>query len=202
MLFPSRSVSWLVVFLGNPGLRYEGTRHNAGFMTADALARKKNISINRSRFRALTASCPFGDTTALLMKPQTYMNLSGEAVGQAARFYKIPADHVLVVSDDITLPIGAMRIRTKGSAGGHNGLKNIISVLGTEEFPRIRLGVGSPPHPDYDTVDWVLSVFRDRDAVDMAEAAERAADAVECFITQGPEKAMNLYSQKKIPRDQ
>ena len=202
MLFPSRSVSWLVVFLGNPGLRYEGTRHNAGFMTADALARKKNISINRSRFRALTASCPFGDTTALLMKPQTYMNLSGEAVDQAARFYKIPADHVLVVSDDITLPIGAMRIRTKGSAGGHNGLKNIISVLGTEEFPRIRLGVGSPPHPDYDTVDWVLSVFRDRDAVDMAEAASRAADAVECFITQGPEKAMNLYSQKKIPRDQ
>ena len=202
MLFPSRSVSWLVVFLGNPGLRYEGTRHNAGFMTADALARKKNISINRSRFQALTAACPIGDTTALLMKPQTYMNLSGEAVGQAARFYKIPADHVLVVSDDITLPIGAMRIRTKGSAGGHNGLKNIISVLGTEEFPRIRLGVGSPPHPDYDTVDWVLSVFRDQDAVDMAEAASRAADAVECFITQGPEKAMNLYSQKKIPRDQ
>ena len=202
MFFPSRSVSWLVVFLGNPGLRYEGTRHNAGFMTADALARKKNISINRSRFQALTASCPIGDTTVLLMKPQTYMNLSGEAVGQAARFYKIPADHVLVVSDDITLPIGAMRIRTKGSAGGHNGLKNIISVLGTEEFPRIRLGVGSPPHPDYDTVDWVLSVFRDQDAVDMAEAASRAADAVECFITQGPEKAMNLYSQKKIPRDQ
>ena len=201
MLFPSRSVSWLVVFLGNPGLRYEGTRHNAGFMTADALARKKNISINRSRFQALTASCPIGDTTVLLMKPQTYMNLSGEAVGQAARFYKIPADHVLVVSDDITLPIGAMRIRTKGSAGGHNGLKNIISVLGTEEFPRIRLGVGSPPHPDYDTVDWVLSVFRDQDAVDMADAAARAADAVECFIAQGPEKAMNLYSQKKIPRN-
>ena len=201
MLFPSRSVSWLVVFLGNPGLRYEGTRHNAGFMTADAFSRKKNISINRSRFRALTATCQVGDETVMLMKPQTYMNLSGEAVGQAARFYKIPADHVLVVSDDITLPIGAMRIRTKGSAGGHNGLKNIISVLGTEEFPRIRLGVGSPPHPDYDTVDWVLSVFRDQDAVDMAEAASRAADAVECFISQGPEKAMNLYSQKKIPRD-
>ena len=137
----------------------------------------------------------------MLMKPQTYMNLSGEAVGQAARFYKIPADHVLVVSDDITLPIGALRIRTKGSAGGHNGLKNIISVLGTEEFPRIRLGVGIPPHPDYDTVDWVLSVFRDQDAVDMADAAARAADAVECFIAQGPEKAMNLYSQKKIPRN-
>ena len=158
------------------------------------------LSVNRSRFRALTATCTMGDATVMLMKPQTYMNLSGEAVGQAARFYKIPADHVLVVSDDITLPIGAMRIRTRGSAGGHNGLKNIISVLGTEEFPRIRLGVGEPPHPDFDTVDWVLSVFRDQDAIDMADAASRAADAVECFIVHGPEKAMNLFSQKKIPR--
>ena len=200
MLFFSRPVTWLVVFLGNPGLRYEGTRHNAGFMVADALARKKNISINRSRFQALTATCPFGSETALLMKPQTYMNLSGEAVAQAARFYKIPADHVLVVSDDISLPIGALRIRTKGSAGGHNGLKNIISLLGTEDFPRIRLGVGAPPHQDYEMVDWVLSVFRNQDAVDMAESAARAADAVECFISQGAEKAMNLYSQKKIPR--
>ena len=200
MLFSSRSVTWLAVFLGNPGLRYEGTRHNAGFMTADALARKKNLTISRSRFRALTATCTMGDATVLMMKPQTYMNLSGEAVGQAARFYKIPADHILVVSDDITLPIGGMRIRTKGSSGGHNGLKSIISVLGTEEFPRIRLGVGEPPHRDYDTIDWVLSVFRDQDAVDMAAAADRAADAVECFIAQGPEKAMNLYSQKKIPR--
>ncbi|MBQ9662340.1 MAG: aminoacyl-tRNA hydrolase [Oscillospiraceae bacterium] len=200
MLFSSRSVSWLVVFLGNPGLRYEGTRHNAGFMTADAFARKHDLSINRSRFQALTATCTLGGETVLLMKPQTYMNLSGEAVGQAARFYKIPADHVLVVSDDISLPIGALRIRTKGSAGGHNGLKNIISVLGTEEFPRIRLGVGAPPHPDYEMVDWVLSVFRDQDAVDMAEAAGRAADAVECLITRGPEKAMNLYSQKKVAR--
>ena len=201
MLFPSRSVSWLVVFLGNPGLRYEGTRHNAGFMAADAFSRKHGVSITRLRFRSLTATCVLGESSVLLMKPQTYMNLSGEAVGQAARFYKIPADHVLVVSDDITLPIGALRIRTKGSAGGHNGLKNIISVLGTEEFPRIRLGVGIPPHPDYDTIDWVLSVFRDQDAVDMAAAVSRAADAVECFIAQGPEKAMNLYSQKKIPRN-
>ena len=201
MLFSSsRSVSWLVVFLGNPGLRYEGTRHNAGFMTADAFARAHKVDINRVRFHALTGVCELGEEKVLLMKPQTYMNLSGEAVGQAARFYKIPADHILVVSDDITLPIGAMRIRTRGSAGGHNGLKNIISVLGTEEFPRIRLGVGEPPHPDFDTVDWVLSVFRDQDAIDMADAASRAADAVECFIVHGPEKAMNLYSQKKIPR--
>ena len=201
MLFSSRPVSWLVVFLGNPGLRYEGTRHNAGFMTADALARKKNININRSRFRALTATCTMGGETVMLMKPQTYMNLSGEAVGQAARFYKIPADHVLVVSDDISLPIGGIRIRTKGSAGGHNGLKNIISVLGTEEFPRIRLGVGAPPHPNYEMMDWVLSAFKDQDAVDMADSVSRAADAVECFITEGAEKAMNLYSQKRIPRN-
>ena len=201
MLFSSRPVSWLVVFLGNPGLRYEGTRHNAGFMTADALARKKNIRINRSRFRALTATCTMGGETVMLMKPQTYMNLSGEAVGQAARFYKIPADHVLVVSDDISLPIGGIRIRTKGSAGGHNGLKNIISVLGTEEFPRIRLGVGAPPHPNYEMMDWVLSAFKDQDAVDMADSVSRAADAVECFITEGAEKSMNLYSRKRIPRN-
>ena len=196
MLFPSRSVSWLVVFLGNPGLRYEGTRHNAGFMTADAFARKKNISINRARFRALTATCPVGDETVMLMKPQTYMNLSGDAVGQAARFYKIPANHVLVVSDDITLPIGALRIRTKGSAGGHNGLKNIIALLGTEDFPRIRLGVGAPPHPEYEMMDWVLSAFHGQDAEDMAKASQRAAEAVECFIEKGPDKAMNQYNTK------
>ncbi|MER2235202.1 MAG: aminoacyl-tRNA hydrolase [Candidatus Limivicinus sp.] len=198
MLFSSRPVSWLVVFLGNPGLRYEGTRHNAGFMAADAFARKHNVRISRARFRSLTAQCGIGDQQVLLMKPQTFMNLSGEAVGQAARFYKIPPEHILVLSDDITLPVGSLRIRTKGSAGGHNGLKNIIEVLGTDAFPRIRIGVGIPPHPDYETIDWVLSVFRDQDAADMAEAAERAADAAECYIAEGAEKAMNRYSQKKV----
>ena len=197
MLFPSRSVSWLVVFLGNPGLRYEGTRHNAGFMAADAFAKKHGLDLTRARFRALTTTCRIGDETVLLMKPQTYMNLSGEAVGQAARFYKIPPERILVVSDDISLPVGALRIRPGGSAGGHNGLKNIISVLGTEAFPRIRMGVGAPPHPDYEMLDWVLSAFHDQDAVDMADAASRAADAVECYIGQGAEKAMNRFSQKK-----
>ena len=196
MLFSSRPVSWLVVFLGNPGLKYEGTRHNAGFMVADALARKKNLTITRSRFRALTAVCPFGDTAALLMKPQTYMNLSGEAVSQAARFYKIPPERILVISDEVSLPVGSLRIRPKGSAGGHNGLKNIIEQLGSEDFPRIRLGVGSPPHPDYAMMDWVLSVFRDQDAVDIRNTADLAADAVECCITQGVEKAMNLYNRR------
>ena len=196
MLFASRSISWLVVFLGNPGTRYTGTRHNAGFMVADALSRKVGVSITRLRFRALTATCSFGKDTALLMKPQTYMNLSGEAVGQAARFYKIPADHILVVSDDVSLPVGSLRVRTKGSAGGHNGLKNIISVLGTDVFPRIRLGVGSPPNPDYEMADWVLSAFRDQDAVAIRDAAERAAEAVECCIVQGLDKSMSLYNQK------
>ena len=192
-----KSVSWLVVFLGNPGLRYEGTRHNAGFMAADAFSHKHNIRINKARFRALTARYDIDGKQVLLMKPQTYMNLSGEAVGQAARFYRVPPERILVVSDDISLPIGSIRIRIKGSAGGHNGLKSIIAALGTDEFPRIRIGVGSPPHPDYEMMDWVLSVFHDQDAVLMADAASRAADAAECYIAEGPEKAMNLYNNRK-----
>ena len=190
----SGGVKWLVVFLGNPGLKYEGTRHNAGFMTADALARAKGVSINRSRFKALTATVDIGGESVMLMKPQTYMNLSGEAVIQAVRFYKIKPENVIVVSDEMSLPIGKLRIRTKGSAGGHNGLKNIIAHLGTDAFPRIRLGVGAPPHPEYDVADWVLSAFRGRDAEDMAEAAKRAAEAVECYVLHGPERAMNRFN--------
>jgi PTH1 family peptidyl-tRNA hydrolase len=187
-------VSWLVVFLGNPGPRYEGTRHNAGFMAGDALAKAKGAAINKARFRALTATVDIGGEKLMLMKPQTYMNLSGEAVAQAVKFYKIAPDHVIVVSDEVSLPIGKLRVRAKGSAGGHNGLKSIISCLGTEDFPRIRIGVGAPPHPDYDMADWVLSSFRNQDAEDMAKAAARAAEAVECYIRSGPEKTMNLYN--------
>ena len=192
----SSGVSWLVVFLGNPGLKYENTRHNAGFMTADALAKDKSVSINRSRYKSLTAECNIGDEKVLLMKPQTFMNLSGEAVAEAAKFYKIPPEHVLVVSDDVTLPIGKLRIRQKGSAGGHNGLKSIIGLLGTDNFPRIKVGVGAPPHPDYDMADWVLSAFKNQDAVDMDASVKRAAQAVESYITKGPEKTMNLFNQK------
>ena len=190
----SGGVKWLVVFLGNPGPKYECTRHNAGFMAADALAKDKGIKINRSRFKALTATVDLGGESVLLMKPQTFMNLSGEAVIQAVKFYKLAPDHVIVVSDEMSLPIGKLRIRTKGSAGGHNGLKNIIAHLGTDSFPRIRIGVGAPPHPDYDVADWVLSVFRNKDAEEMAEAAKRAAEAVECYVLHGPERAMNRFN--------
>ena len=191
---PSGSVSWLIVFLGNPGPKYECTRHNAGFMAGDALAKKLGVSIDRLRFRALTAAAEINGEKVLLMKPQTFMNLSGEAVGQAARFYKIPPERVLVVSDEISLPLGKLRVRPKGSAGGHNGLKSIIASLGSDAFPRIRIGVGAPPHPDYDMADWVLSVFRNQDLEDMLAASERAAEAVTTYISNGPERAMNRFN--------
>ena len=196
MMFGNKP-AWLVVFLGNPGPKYEFTRHNAGFITCDALAKSKGVSVNRLKFKALTAVCELGGESVLLMKPQTYMNNSGEAVGEAARFYKIPPEHVIVVSDEISLPVGRIRIRPKGSAGGHNGLKSIIAHLGTDAFPRIRLGVGAPPHPDYDMADWVLGVFRNQELLDMQEAAKRAAEAAECYITEGPERAMNRFNTKK-----
>lgn len=189
-------VSWLIVFLGNPGMRYEGTRHNAGFMAADALAKRRGIAINKLRFKALTAQCAVAGESVLLMKPQTYMNLSGEAVAAAARFYRIPPEHIIVVSDEMALPVGALRIRKKGSAGGHNGLKSIIALLGTEDFPRIRLGVGAPPHPDYDVKDWVLSSFKNQDAEDMAVAAARAVEAAECYIAEGADRAMNKFNTR------
>lgn len=187
-------ISWLVVFLGNPGTKYEMTRHNAGFMAGDAMAKAQGAAINRSRFKALTGPCDIGGETVMLMKPQTFMNLSGEAVAQAVSFYKLAPDHVIVVSDEVALPIGKLRIRTKGSAGGHNGLKNIIALLGTDQFPRIRIGVGAAPHPDYDMADWVLSSFKGKDAEDILAAAARAAEAVECYITKGADRAMNLYN--------
>lgn len=195
MLFKrSGGISWLVVFLGNPGTKYEMTRHNAGFMAGDAMAKAQGAAINRSRFKALTGTCDIGGETVMLMKPQTFMNLSGEAVAQAVSFYKLAPDHVIVVSDEVALPIGKLRIRTEGSAGGHNGLKNIIALLGTDQFPRIRIGVGAAPHPDYDMADWVLSSFKGKDAEDILAAAARAAEAVECYITKGADRAMNLYN--------
>ncbi len=197
MLFSDRGgVRWLLVFLGNPGPRYAFTRHNAGFLTGDALADQLNVRIDRLRFRALTAQAEIGGERVLLMKPQTFMNLSGEAVAPAAKFYKIPPERIIVVSDEVSLPVGQLRLRKKGSAGGHNGLKNIIAALGTDAFPRIRIGVGAPPHPDYDMADWVLSTFRDADAETMRAAAREAADACVCFVRDGADKAMTKFNRK------
>ena len=187
-------VRWIVVFLGNPGPKYAGTRHNAGFMTADECEKDTGTKIVKARFKALTAQVQLDSESVLLMKPQTFMNLSGDAVVQAVNFYKVPPERVLVVSDDVSLPLGKLRIRAKGSAGGHNGLKSIIARLGTEQFPRVKIGVGAPPHPDYDMADWVLGAFKNQDAEDIAAAAARAWEAVKSYISDGPEKAMSRFN--------
>ena len=195
MFFQKKApVSWLVVGLGNPGGKYEGTRHNVGFMVVDELADRGRFSVTRVKYHALTAAAEIGGQGALVMKPTTYMNLSGEAVGEAAKFYKTAPDHVLVISDDVDLPLGRLRIRTGGSAGGHNGLKSIIQHLGSDQFPRLKVGVGGKPHPDYDMADWVLSKIQGEDKKVMDEAVKRAADAVECLLRDGPQKAMNRFN--------
>ena len=195
MLFQRKApVSWLVAGLGNPGGQYDNTRHNAGYAVADELARRGGFAIQRVKFKALTASANLGGQGVLVMKPTTYMNLSGEAVGEAARFYKLTLDHVLVISDDVDLPLGKLRLRAGGSAGGHNGLKSVIQHLGSDRFPRLKVGVGGKPHPDYDLADWVLGKLQGEDKKVMDEAVKRAADAVECFLKDGPQKAMNQFN--------
>ena len=196
MFFNKKSggVDWLLVCLGNPGDQYEHTRHNVGFLVADELAERHNIPVQRLKFRALTNTVTVGDRKVLLMKPVTYMNLSGEAVHEAAAFYKIPPEHILVISDEVALAPGKLRVRRSGSAGGHNGLKNIIAHLGTDQFPRIRLGVGQKPHPDYDMADWVLGKFQGEDKKAVEAAVKKAADAAECLIREGVDKAMNQYN--------
>ncbi len=190
----SSGVEWLLVGLGNPGDKYDNTRHNVGFAAIDQLAEELRVPVQKLKYRALTQSVELGGAKVLLMKPITYMNLSGEAVGEAARFFKIPADHVLVLSDDVSLPVGKLRIRKGGSAGGHNGLKSIIQHLGTDQFPRVKIGVGEKPHPDYDMADWVLGKFAGEDLKTITQAIERAGKAAECYIQDGPDKAMNKFN--------
>lgn len=190
----SGPAEWILVCLGNYGQKYENTRHNIGFMAADRLVEKRDLKCNRLRFRALTEVIDFGGSRVLLMKPQTYMNLSGEAVGEAARFYKIPADHVVVISDDISLPLGKIRVRGSGSAGGHNGLKNIIAHLGTDAFPRVKVGVGAPDNPEHDVIDWVIGNFSAQEKKIIDESLDRALAAAECIIEKSVAEAQNRYN--------
>lgn len=186
--------AWIIVFLGNPGAKYNGTRHNVGFLTAGILEKTAGTRIDRLKFKALTCTCDLGGEKVFLMKPQTYMNLSGDAVVQAMRFYKLPRSRIIVIADDVSLPVGKIRIRRDGSAGGHNGLKDIIEKCGGDDFPRIKIGVGAPPHPDFDMADWVLSTFSSKETELITQAAKDAASAAEVIISSGIEKAMNVYN--------
>lgn len=187
-------LTWIVAGLGNPGLEYENTRHNAGFLTMDELAKQCGVKLDQMKFKSDCGEAMLGEVRCLLVKPTTYMNLSGDAIAAAANFYKIPPEQVLVIYDDISLPPGKLRLRRKGSAGGHNGIKSIIAQLGTEEFPRIRVGVGAKPNPQYDLADWVLSKFSEEDMTALQPALEHAADAAKKIVSGDMNGAMNLYS--------
>lgn len=187
-------VSYIIVGLGNPGKKYEQTRHNAGFIAIDQFAKKNNVSIDRIKFRSMTGIVSIGDQKVLLMKPQTYMNLSGQAVQEAMAFYKVPPEKVLVIFDDISLDLGVIRIKRKGSHGGQNGMKNIIQCTGSQEFPRIKVGIGNKPHPDYDLADWVISQLSSHDLEKMYDGVENVVDAIPLIINGNIDEAMSKYS--------
>ncbi|MBS6701446.1 MAG: aminoacyl-tRNA hydrolase [Clostridiales bacterium] len=191
---PSGAPEFLIVGLGNPGPKYEFTRHNAGFLCIDLLAQQLGVRIDRIKFKSVVADVAIEGRRCILMKPQTFMNNSGEAVRDAANFYKIPPEHIIILFDDISLPPGKLRIRRKGSDGGHNGIKSILYLLGSDQFPRVKLGVGTKPHPDYDLADWVLSTFQKDEFPLMKEAMEKACEAVPLLVREETDRAMNLYN--------
>lgn len=191
---PGGVPEFLIVGLGNPGKKYDFTRHNAGFMFMDVLSDNLGVKINKVKFKAAICDTQIGSHRCLLMKPQTFMNNSGEAVKEAADFYKIPPEKIIVIFDDISLDVGNLRIRRKGSAGGHNGIKSIISHLGTEEFSRIKLGIGRKPHPDYDLADWVLSSFSKQDLINLREVVDKACKALELLVDDKIDLAMSEYN--------
>ena len=199
MLFENRSsgADWILAGLGNPGEKYAKTRHNMGFLTVDLLAEKQGVKLNKVKFKAAYNILRFGGARVLVMKPQTFMNLSGEAVREAAQFYKIPPEHVLVIYADVSLPVGKLRVRPSGSAGGHNGIKNIIAHLGTDRFPRIKIGVGDPggTGEDRDMIDWVIGVPSQADRKILLDTFSRAIDAAACIIeNDGCQKSMNDFN--------
>lgn len=191
----SGPIDFMVVGLGNPGKKYEATRHNAGFMALEALADKWDADVSRIKYKAYCGEVTVEDKRVLLMMPQTFMNASGEAVREAMQFYKLTPEQVLIMMDDISLPVGTIRVRRKGSDGGQKGMRSIITLTGSDQYPRIKLGVGEKPHPEYDLAAWVLSKFTKEEQPLMVDAAKRAAEAA-CLIVQGDiDKAMNQFSR-------
>lgn len=193
----SSPITWLVVGLGNPGDEYRSTRHNAGFMAVDEIARDLGARVDRMKFHALTGDATVDGVRVLLMKPMTMMNASGIAVAEAAKFYKLSPERILVFSDDITLAPGRLRVRARGSAGGHNGLKSIIKYLGSEDFPRIRLGVGEKPHPEMDLADWVVSNFTDSEKLQLHSAALCAEEGLKLILSGDFDRAVQLCNSHR-----
>lgn len=196
MLFRSSPCEYLIVGLGNPGPKYDATRHNVGFRAVELVAKTAGAKIDRAKFQALTAQATVSGRRVLLMQPQTFMNNSGAAVKQAADFFKIPPERILVLFDDIDLDVGRVRVRKNGSAGGHNGIKSIIACLGTQEFPRVKIGVGAKPCPAYDLADWVLSRFSAQEKQALEPAIGHAAEAVSVILDEGLEKAACRFNGK------
>lgn len=190
----SGSAEFIIAGLGNPGAQYENTRHNAGFMTVDTLAKKLGFEIKKLKFKSLVGECTIAGKRCVVMKPSTFMNKSGEAVVEAMNFYKIPIENVIICYDDISLEPGSLRIRRKGSDGGHNGIKSIIYLTGSQDFPRVKLGVGAKPHKDYDLAAWVLGNFSSEDIPKMHESTEKACEAIELIVKGETDKAMNLFN--------
>ena len=197
MLFRrAKNVDWIIAGLGNPGDRYVMTRHNVGFRVTERLEDRLGLRCSRARFHAMVGQGSHAGQQILLMRPQTFLNLSGEAVAEAAQFYKVPPERCLIIFDDISLPPGRLRIRRDGSAGGHNGIKSIIAQLGSQAFPRVKVGVGDKPHPDYDLADWVLSTFSAQEQKLLEPALDRAAGAALEIVAHGVEQAANEYNGK------
>lgn len=190
----SGAPQWIIAFLGNPGRDYAFTRHNAGWLAADSLCARFNAKIDRARFKALTGFAELGGSRVFLVKPQTFMNLSGDAVAPAAAFYKIPRQNIIIIHDDIALPAGRLRIKRGGSDGGHNGIKSLISRLGGNDFIRVKIGVGQPANQDYDRIDWVIGHLTDAELNTIKAAAAIAVDAAAEIIKSGVDSAMNIYN--------
>ncbi len=188
------SVEYIIVGLGNPDKKYENTRHNTGWLALDYIAEKQNCRVNRIKFKSFVGECNMGGSKVLLMKPTTYMNNSGQAVVEAMNFYKLPPENVIVIFDDISLDVGKMRIRAKGSDGGQKGMRSIIYLSGKDTFPRIKIGIGAKPNPNWDLADWVLSKFTDSEKKLLEEKFENAANAAELIIKGDIARAMNLYN--------